>query len=224
MICTEDIDMHCLTGVLYRRILPADVEGVTALLSMFGEPLAGSMHPAVHRAVCRDAANGRGVRIVIAECDGRLGGLALALVDGKRYWRRFALRHPLLALRIAAARLSRRRSGAKNPRAGSDVGDVEELAEKTLAERCWRQSGARIAKMLFVGILPDFRGKCLGRVLAMTCVSSLLADGIERVDGTISRGNVASVNLARKAGWSLRLRPGDATFLATIGAPEENRR
>jgi len=74
----------------------------------------------------------------------------------------------------------------------------------------WSPSNSKIARIIFIGVLPDFRGQGLGQVLYSFLAKVLKAEGCTKIEAHIDPDNEASVKLHQKSGWQIqKLKDGD---------------
>ena len=122
--------------------------------------------------------------------------------DTEHFWHGFFLRHPMLAAAAVLKRLSRR-SPAPAPSSGVPESDAPS----------WSDAGARIAKILFVGVDAEHRSRGLAARLYGDIMLRLARRGVTRVDARIGATNTASLRLHERTGWTLR--PDDGVVFAT---------
>lgn len=166
---------------------------IAALVDLQAElhvAFAGVESRPLYRALCRDALRGGRVVCLVALDDGQVAGFVTALIHAAAYWKEFARRRPLLALRILAGRLFRRKRASSS-------------ATGPAAPASWAESSDRIAKIQFIGVAPAFRGRGIGVELYRRLAAHLSERGLARIDARIAAGNAASVKLHRAAGWNL---------------------
>lgn len=155
---------------------------------------AGLGSSAMRRAICLASARTGSPMILVARQAGVVGGLAIAAYDTESFWRRFFLRHPLLALAVILKRLSGRRNSLR--------GTATAAPARTGAD--WSDAGPRIAKILFVGVATEHRTRGLAARIYGELMLRLARRGITRVDARIATGNAASIRLHERTGWTLR--------------------
>ena len=74
----------------------------------------------------------------------------------------------------------------------------------------WSPSSPQIARINFIGTLPNFRGLGIGRALYSFLAEILEKDGCLKIEAHIDQGNEASLVLHQKTGWQIqKLRDGD---------------
>jgi ribosomal protein S18 acetylase RimI-like enzyme len=186
---------------------------LVAMLGRLGVRLGGTDHPAVHRAVCAGAVGGD-VRVLalVAEFDATPAGFVVATLDTARYWRSALLRRPPLLARVVttrlAARLARRpahasvsdRSAARDRERPDALPPIAPAAEAPLR---WDDPAPDLAKIGFIGVLPEFRRRGVGEALYAALLDAARARGARAVLARIASDNIASLRLHHAAGWRL---------------------
>jgi ribosomal protein S18 acetylase RimI-like enzyme len=192
-------------------------EDCVGVLSALNVALAGLREVNLYRALCRDAIRAYPMVCFLARSGDQPAGIVLAIVDYGSYWRRFPLRHPFLALRIllrkAAALIA---PGQETVTAHDREAELPD-PEKGSASASWSESNCHIAKILFIGVLPDFQRRGIGHKLYASLFSFLAQIGVCRVDARIAANNVSSIRLHRKSGW--RVLRDERGIFATIVLP-----
>jgi glycosyltransferase involved in cell wall biosynthesis/GNAT superfamily N-acetyltransferase len=182
-----------------REIAPDDVEAACRLMSRLSVSFAGVVSDSMSRAICREAIRRKDPMILVADRDGAVAGLALAVRNRARFGRTFVARHPILALHAAGRRVLQRRDG----RDGRVAGSAPEIAARPASGPSWSDTGADIAKVLFIGVAPEQRRAGLAERLYAGLFERLRADGVSRIDARIGRDNPASIRLHLATGWTL---------------------
>ena len=189
---TPPRELASTAGHTIDRLRRADVEGASRLLGRMSVSFAGLTSKAMRRAICVSAARTGVPMILVARCEGALGGLAIAAYDTEHFWRRFFLRHPFLALAVVLKRLVHR------------TGPTRHSGGETMTGPTWADAGPRIAKILFVGVATEHRSRGLAAHLYGELMLRLAHRGITRVDARIGTKNAASIRLHERTGWTLR--------------------
>jgi ribosomal protein S18 acetylase RimI-like enzyme len=171
----------------YHFLEAADLAAIVELHAALEVSLAGVQSRALYRALCRDALRGGQVVCLVAAADGQVAGFVTALIHAAAYWKRFARRRPLLALRILAGRLFRRKTARRG-------------AASPAAPASWAESSERIAKIQFIGVAKEFRGRGIGVELYRRLAAHLRERGLERIDARVAGDNTASLRMHRAAG------------------------
>lgn len=198
-----------------RVVQRDDYEQLLHLLGRIRPALGGFSSSSLYSALIESALRDPLVTICVARIDDSLVGYTIAIVDWDRFWRRFAFRHPIVAVRVALRKyLKRRRRRPRHP-----GGNAEQLIQGQHAASgesiaSWSDSSRRIAKILHTGVDQSVRSRGVGAALHRAVFAELSAVGVERLDARFDRENVASIRLHYKTGWSVRDDP-DGLF-ATI--------
>ena len=200
-------------GAIHCRLVELkDLAGTCALMEQIQLRAAGLVARPMYRALCRDALAERNVVIVLAEEQNQFMGLAIAVTNSRRYWRRFVLRRPILGVRIAVRRLLDHFGKLQAP-PGPDHGERANAEAMSLMGH-WNESAEDIAKTVFIAVLDQYQGRgcavaiyeCLFRVLARI--------GVSRLDAHVDTGNDSSVRLHSRTGW--RIERTEAGYFASI--------
>ena len=184
--------------MIFREVAAADQEPLLQLLSRMRVSFAGCANSTVQRLMCHEASARRDVRCVVADDDGALVGLVIAVINPRRYWRRFVVRHPIAALVILMSRLRSQTSPLDKEPGGQPV---EPLVEPAPNEYKWSAGGAQAAAIQFIGVAAEARRGGIGSGLYETFFKLVSSAGITRVDAHIEPGNVASIRLHRRMGY-----------------------
>jgi ribosomal protein S18 acetylase RimI-like enzyme len=184
------------------------IEDKPALLKLFGRvpPTIGRMsNKLVYSAIMDDALRSRTVVIFVAALDNSLVGYVIAACDWNHFKRMFVLRHPLIGLAALAKRLKGKLTTHDSSRNGFDRTDMDTLPAAWNAKRtcAWEDRAKTIAKIIHIGIDPDVRSRGLGRGLLANLIRHLSQQGFTRIDAHIDKDNLPSVNMFRKAGWTV---------------------
>ena len=185
-----------------HSLLEGDIAGAVDMLAALEVSAGGVQDCRVYRALCRDAIQGNQVTMLMACRDGSTAGLAVAIIHASAYWRGFLVRHPLLACRILTARWSRR-AGAGPAEASGLPTAAEALLEPQPTLHRWERSGPGTARILFIGVSQEHRGRGVAGVLYRRLADVLRERGLRQVYARIENGNLPSMRLHRSAGWKL---------------------
>lgn len=177
------------------------VEACVGILRALGISIAGVRETVLFRALCRDGLRAYPLVCVLATSGDFPAGIVLAIVDYAVYWKRFAVRHPLIGLRILSRRALNLASARRKRVSGQDPAPTVDNAEKCFAS--WSESNRHIAKILFIGVLPAFQRQGIGRELYKSLLSFLKQIGVQRVDARIAPDNLPSIRLHQELGWSV---------------------
>lgn len=158
--------------------------------------------------------NPLGVIVVAFENDTGVGtGYVIAIRHPVRFWNGLILRHPLSIDPILFIK-----------KGGSFIKDMifilkrskkknhSEFEEKldNLSKFSWSPSGPQIARINFIGTLPNFRRLGIGKALYSFLAEILEKDGCSKIEAHIDQGNEASLILHQRTGWQIqKLRGGD---------------
>jgi ribosomal protein S18 acetylase RimI-like enzyme len=200
-------DAQATRPVLCRSIAPADVAGARKLMRALEIVVAGTRAGSMYGAICRDAIRNRGAVVDVAAGGADLCGLVVAMIEWRRYWRRFALRRPLLAAAMCLRRF-RGACGAGPAAPQVHAPDFAALAPYLSQESPgfrWEDSSPQIAKVLFVGVLPQYRGQGIAARLYRALFDELRQREVNCLHCRIACDNLASVRLHHRLGWQITL-------------------
>jgi len=186
--------------MIFREVTAADQGPLLELLSQMQVSFAGCASSTVQRLMCHEASGRRAVRCVVADDGGALVGLVIAVINPRRYWRRFVVRHPMAALVILMSRLRSQPSSLDEEPGDQPVGPLVEPAPN---EYKWGAGGAQAAAIQFIGVAAAARRGGIGSGLYETFFKLVSSAGITRVDAHIEPWNVASVRLHRRVGYKV---------------------
>lgn len=208
-------------GIRYDRLCADLVPAVCALMEEVQATVAGMVEAGIFRAVAQDALDGKQMTMVVAERGGEVVGFVAAVTDWHRYWRLFALRYPWWGARILARRLRRCIRPVRRARNATKAAaaPVDEYLSDSSSGRSWGNSGPHIAKIVFIGVSPRWRGRRVGSILYDRLFRLLAQCGVRRVDACIGAANIASVRMHHRAGW--RIERDRSGFFATIDIAEQ---
>ena len=184
--------------MIFRETTAADQGPLSELLSRMRVSFAGCASPSVQRLMSREAGRRRQVRCVVADDEGALVGLVIAVIDPRRYWRRFAIRHPMAALSILMSRL-RSKTGRLDQKPA--VQAVRSLPEPKPTHYQWGTGGADVAAIQFIGVAAEARRGGIGSGLYEAFFKLVSSAGVTRIDAHIEPWNMASVELHKRVGY-----------------------
>lgn len=183
---------------MIELLSPTTVDATVRALTDNGFSVFGISTPALTRSVCDDAIGENGPVVLIARVGDEVRGVAVAIVDAPRYWKRFIFRHPLFACRVLGKRIKPSRNAGLRLAAGVDAeGDAAAFAVN------WNESAPHVARVSLVVVLSTSRGCGLGVKLYEAMFDHLRARGVATVLARIGAANTASLQLHRKTGWTL---------------------
>jgi ribosomal protein S18 acetylase RimI-like enzyme len=159
----------------------------------------------VYNAIMDDALRSRNVVIFVALLGNSLVGYVIATWDWNYFNRMFILRHPLIGLVALAKRLKgklKTHDASANDFHRTDMDTLPRVwnAKQTYA---WEDSAKTIVKVIHIGIDPQVRSRGLGRSLLANLIRHLNQQGFTRIDAHIDKDNPASINMFKKAGWTV---------------------
>jgi len=183
--------------MIFREAIAADHGPLSELLSRMRVSFAGCASPWVQRLMSHEASRRRQVRCVVADDGGALVGLVIAVINPRRYWRQFVVRHPVAALLILMSRF-RSNTGVLDQEPSGQA--VQPLPEPGPGEYQWGAGGANVAAIQFIGVAAEARRGGIGSGLYEAFFKLVSSAGITRVDAHIEPRNLASVRLHQRMG------------------------
>jgi GNAT superfamily N-acetyltransferase len=157
--------------------------------------VAGLRDPAIYRAFIEDALSGRGPHIMVVKACGSIVGWSIGVIDSRRYWISFLLRHPVAGIRILAGLCLQRYRQHKEIRRDwtSQEGRESELPRWLPADPdSWGKNGRHTARLIDTTVLPSLRGTGLGGKLQYHHLRELRRLGILRAEAYVR---------VEKSGW-----------------------
>jgi GNAT superfamily N-acetyltransferase len=216
-----------------RPIQKEDSASLLELLLSMRPTVARLSNPAVYRAIAYDAPRDPLLFVVVACLQGRVIGYMLAMRNWRRFWRRFFLRHPGVAIQVAWPRIQKQRQRKRRAAAAARQGRspaprVDPITQDpSLLERykppgCrkWEEDSPEIVKGVHVGVAEAFRGRGVGGQIYRTLFVWLEQSGVKRFDGNVDAGNTPSIRMHIGKGWMIA-RHKDGYFV-TIDIPPKH--
>ncbi len=205
----------------YRLIGPGDFSRVLDMMIQSRFPISGLFSKSLYRALCRDAIKARRIMIGLAEWQHVIAAIHIFILDWKRYWQGFMLRHPLLAIRMIWLRLGRRRKyqniWEKLP------AEIQQQVNREIitvsSGRSWHESSPHIAKGVFIYTDPKYRRRGIAGELYRYTYKVLVSRGIKRMDATVDLENIASLRFHREIGY--RIEKCGSGLFATVDINED---
>lgn len=211
---THSIDGPDPRDLIVRQVRTGDAEGVIGVMTRARSHFVGARHPRLYSAIVNDALRpSPTMSVTVAVDDGEIVGfIATTLGSSRSYWRRFAVRHPLATAAIVEHRLRKARSRfttrrrdvseyAVTPSLVPDIPLPDEVAARL--DRRPPESGSpvpgehgpRIAEVLYVGVLPEQRGRGTGVGMYASLFEHLRAAGFERCDASFALRDPAAIRM-----------------------------
>lgn len=199
--------MPACQKIVITPIYPEIVPEVVMLCGDVHAVFASQSTPAMHKAVCRDAARSSAGQLarpimLVAMLNDRPVGLLAVVTGWAKYWRRFLLKHPILGCHLTLKRLlSNTYSGLRDEM--PTAGELPLPEYPPCLDKRWCDSDSSIAKVVFIGVLPDVRGQGVAIKLYDTLADHLHQMGVTRLDARIGAENSSSIRMHEKASFSL---------------------
>jgi GNAT superfamily N-acetyltransferase len=157
--------------------------------------VAGRVDPAIYRAFIEDALEERGPHIMVVKACGRIVGWSIGVINSRRYWISFLVRHPVAGIRILSGLcLQRYRQHKETRRVWTSYEEREsELPRWPPADpNSWGKNGRHTARLIDTTVLPSLRGTGLGSKLQYHHLRELRRLGILRAEAYVR---------VEKSGW-----------------------
>lgn len=205
-----------MTQVSYRQLMTEDKAGLLELFGRLRPSMVSTSNRLVYRAIIDDAMCSRNVVIYAALLDSKLVGYVIAAWDWNYFKRMFILRHPLIGLVIIAKKLKKKLLAQNSSTSDLRREDVDTLstARNTAQTYAWEDSAKSIAKVIHIGVDSQVRSRGVGRGLYANLIKHLSQHGFTRIDALIEKDNLASMNMHKKAGWTVI--EGESGFYAFL--------
>jgi ribosomal protein S18 acetylase RimI-like enzyme len=184
------------------------IEDKPGLLKLFGRvpPIIGRMsNKLVYNAIMYDALRSRNVVIFFASLDNSPVGYVIATRDWNCFKRMFILRHPFIGLVVLAKRLKEKLKTHAVPANDLNRTDLDTLPALWNGKQTYACDNRvkRIAKVIYIGIDPQVRSRGVGRGLLANLIRHFNQQGCAHIDAYINKDNLASINMFKKAGWTV---------------------
>jgi ribosomal protein S18 acetylase RimI-like enzyme len=159
----------------------------------------------MYSAICGDSLKDDRLTIVVAVLGRDLLGFSVTISDWKRFWMSFWLHHPLLSLRIIFSRCM----GLRKALAEQEEPDVskrlpiEDFLSPISPNRSWKDSSPHIAKIIYTGVNPAFRGMGIATGIRTYEMKLLSQRGVRRFDGWVNPSNLAAIQLNSDFGFRI---------------------
>jgi GNAT superfamily N-acetyltransferase len=190
-----------------------DESEVLSLMLQSGFPISGLVTRSIYSSLCKDALTCSDTQVAVAAIENRIVAFLLTITDWTRYWRRFMLRHPVPGLRIVKNRARRygKHVDVWPQLLQSDREYVRSIISDSPSGRSWSDSSPSIAKVVFVQVDPQFRGRRLGVGLYYFLMDYLASRGVTRIDAKVDLTNRRAMPLHVSVGYRLE-RTGNSLF------------
>jgi RimJ/RimL family protein N-acetyltransferase len=191
--------------VAYRLLVEEDFLQLGELMEKIKPEIAGLSATSLYSAICRDALSNESVVIVAAHDHQRLIGFNITVIDRKRYWRAFLLRHPVIGFRIAHHRFIRALSAkirVQNP--AQEIPEaIHEYISPSSSTRSWQDSAPWIASIFITAVDSHYRGKGISEGIGKYLLKVLADRGVRCVVSIIDPDNIPSIRLSHSLGFKI---------------------
>lgn len=162
--------------------------------------IAGLNSPRSYRRLLRDALDTSDITVVVARDGEQPVAFVVCVTDWPHFKRQFVRRYPALGLELLVSRLLHRvRSPRSKLRPSVPLDSL--VMEQDPCGAQWGDPGSSIAVTVFVGVLPEYRGRGIFQQLYRVTQEELWRQGVRRLDAHMNVANVASIRAHAKAGW-----------------------
>lgn len=191
-----------------RLFRPGDRSRLRRLLDVFKPEIAGLRSGRLYEALARDAISNRDLVVIVAVKGSSLIGFNMTVIGRRRFIRRFVLRHPLLSLRIIAAKALnlRPKPSAEAPAQPLSFDAIRPVLSPEDSGRSWKDASPDIAKILWTGVREEHRGRRVSSGIGAYLLRVLKSRGVRRVDVLVDPRNLPSVRLTRALGFRMERR------------------
>ena len=205
-----------IEGVICRLFHKKDLLEIIKLMKVIKPNIAGLHSQKLYDAICADALSDKRIVIVVAEKQSHLIGFNLTIIDRNRYWRLFIVKHPHLALKIAAHRFLRllRVPPDREVAHSAEPKDISQYITTMPSNLSWKDSSPEIAKLVMTALTKEHRGRHISVGFGAYILDVLAQHGVRRVDTKIDPDNIPSIRLTYGLGFRIERR-GEHLF-ATI--------
>jgi len=130
-------------------------------------------------------------------------GYVIAITEWKRFWYTFATKYPFYAGLLFLKKFSDKIKF--------------KVRSKVVSSFRWSQTVKKNARIIFIGVLPEYRGLGVGQRIYQNLFEILREDGEYLVEAHIDKNNEPSLKLHKKVGFKIeQLDSGDYTAYKTI--------
>jgi len=194
-----------MENVAYRFLAEEDLLQLVRLMEKIKPEIAGLFATSLYSALCRDALLNENVVIIIAHDNRHLVGFNVTVIDRKRYWRSFLLKHPIIGFRIVHHRFIktlRDKIKAGNPE--SEIPEaIREYISPTSSTYSWGDSAPWIASIFITAVDSHYRGEHISEGIGRYLLKVLADRGVRRVVSIIDPGNIPSIRLSHSLGFRI---------------------
>jgi ribosomal protein S18 acetylase RimI-like enzyme len=201
--------------LICRLIQKKDYPEIIKLMKDSNIPVAGLYCTSIYTAIYHQALTDDRIVFGVAEYDGKLIGLIIAIIDWNKFWTSFLTKHPLLALHILFVRLIRKAGIGviKSDYDSEQLKAIEKYLTTSIANRSWKDSSPQIAKAIFISVDPKYRGQKIGLELNRFRDKVFVERGVTRYDGWVEMHRIPQIHLLHKTGFLIERR-GDKFFVS----------
>jgi GNAT superfamily N-acetyltransferase len=197
-------------AINYRPFYPEDTAELIRVLMSVRPTIFRVQKKAVYRALIQEVLKAENVYGLVAEEEGKLVGFITAATNWRNFKRGFAFAHPYIIILILFRILrSLFRGWFKNEIPRSHGLDAAAPIKNPAIIECLPadyNSGERsddVAHIIQSGVDSSHRGKGLGTGLHAAMQKYLSAQGISRIECQIDEGNIGSVIMHERTGWTM---------------------
>lgn len=207
-----------------RDLLAGDTMSLITQLRNQGITLVGMGSDAFLGAFVDESLSDWRASIVVATESGKIIGWSIAVINPRAFWKKFFLRHPLLAVpairkRFATRKRNRSEASRRNRDANGEIPHQENWTRDEQSD--WGASRNSVARHIDITVTESRRGAGIGSKLQDEHLRTLSASGITRVDAVISTSNTRSIHFHIKQGWTLASSTAEKRY-ATKSLPGTN--
>jgi len=194
-----------MESFVYRLLAEEDLLQLGRLMEKIKPEIAGLSATSLYSSLCRDGLSNENVVIVVAQDHLRLVGFNITVIDRKRYWRAFLLRHPVIGFRIVHHRfIEALRAKIK---AGNPEAEIPEAIHAYISPGSstwsWQDSAPWIASIFITAVDGQYRGKHISEGIGKYLLKVLAERGVRRVVSIVDPDNIPSIRLSHSLGFRI---------------------
>ncbi len=208
---------------VYCRLMT--LEDMPTLLNLFVRvraSIARVSTKVVYKAILSESIRAKNVLCLVAVLNNAIVGYVLAVKNWSRFKITFPLKHPAVGFSVIKERLKVRKVRAETAqpkRIDQNALDVPSPSTSEIKdnEPRWEDNIATFAKVIHIGVDESARSQGVGSALYAALVRYLAQENFRLLGALIDEGNLPSVRLHMRMGWTVTKRADG--FFAFIKIP-----
>ena len=141
--------------------------------------------------------------IAVEQKSKKIIGYVIAIRHPLCFWKNMALSSASFTLIILSAKKIANKLLSILKKMPGSLKNFKKISVEKRHEFKWSPSDPKIARIIFIGILSDFRGLGIGESLYLFLSETLREEKCIKIEAHIDEGNMPSLKLHRKNGWNI---------------------